>query len=232
MAHRRVAALRRHLVFGATPGAGNDPHRSDKAPPFDAHAVRLPWSRFPPLPSNGSCTATSTATFRTVKYEVRGGIAIITRSRPKVLNAVNFQVHADMVAAFEQAEMDPAVLCAVLTGEGRFFCSGADVAGNAEEYELEDPPRVQQIKAVLSNNDPHDSNTWSDVAMYDAWINFSKPLVIAVNGPVCHMPLHMPWGCAAAGASNPATRAARSSLCLRPRPHRVGLCARAPPHQL
>eukprot|EP01048_Picozoa_sp_COSAG05_P029130 COSAG05_NODE_9420_length_625_cov_0.507605_2_plen_69_part_01 len=69
-----------------------------------------------------------------MKYEVIDGIAIITRSRPKVLNAVNFQTHCDMIAAFEEAENYDRVLYAILTGEGRFFCSGADVAGNMEDW--------------------------------------------------------------------------------------------------
>mmetsp|Transcript_58063 Transcript_58063/g.180398 ORF Transcript_58063/g.180398 Transcript_58063/m.180398 type:complete len:329 (-) Transcript_58063:232-1218(-) len=169
MAQRRVAVLTAQVT------AGNDPHRSDKAV---SEGVRLPWSRFPPK------SGQSPLQFRTVKYEVLdGGIAVITRSRPKVLNAVNFQVHCDMIAAFEEAEQDNNVLAVILTGAGRFFCSGADVAGNKESYDIRDPPRVEQIKAVLQKQDPYDSNTWSDVNMYDAWINFSKPLIIAVNGP-------------------------------------------------
>lgn len=156
--------------------AGNDPHRSDKV--YSRYEnVRLPWSRFP-----GRGTE-SPKEFRTVKYSVEDSICTITRSRPLVLNAVNFQVHCDMIAAFEAAELDDDVLAVVLTGEGRYFCSGADVAGNTETYSMPDSPRVTQIKAVLSEQDPHDSNTWSDVNMYDAWINFSKPLVIAINGP-------------------------------------------------
>merc|ERR1712136_523104 len=87
------------------------------------------------------------------------------------------------IAAFEEAERDDSVLAVVFTGEGRFFCSGADVAGNPETYDTPDPPRVVQIKEVLSKMGDFDSNTFSDVNMYDAWINFSKPLVMAVNGP-------------------------------------------------
>mmetsp|Transcript_126816 Transcript_126816/g.224670 ORF Transcript_126816/g.224670 Transcript_126816/m.224670 type:complete len:337 (-) Transcript_126816:67-1077(-) len=141
--------------------------------------TRLPWSR---LPAAGDGQGSSTA-FRSVKYSVQDGICIITRNRPKVLNAVNFQVQCDMIAAFEEAEKDDSVLVVVLTGAGRYFCSGADVAGNSEKYDIPDPPRVKEIKAVLAKQDRHDASTWSDVNMYDAWINFSKPLVIAANGP-------------------------------------------------
>mmetsp|Transcript_15534 Transcript_15534/g.35285 ORF Transcript_15534/g.35285 Transcript_15534/m.35285 type:complete len:338 (-) Transcript_15534:96-1109(-) len=165
---RRVAVLAAQLT------AGNDPYRGDKRPAEDA---RLPWSRLPP-----AAGPTDTA-FRSVAYSVEDGICTIVRNRPNVLNAVNFQVHCDMIAAFEAAERDDGVLAVVLTGAGRFFCSGADVAGNKESYDIPDPPRVKQIKEVLSKQDPYDSNSWSDVNMYDAWINFSKPLVMAVNGP-------------------------------------------------
>lgn len=140
-------------------------------------APRLPWSR---IPGSGNPSPTQ---FRTVGYSVQDGICTIVRNRPKVLNSVNFQVHCDMIASFEEAEKDDSVLAVILTGAGRFFCSGADVAQNKEEYDIADPPRVKEIKAALSKQDPHDSGTWSDVAMYDAWINFSKPLIIAANGP-------------------------------------------------
>ncbi|OLP85720.1 Enoyl-CoA delta isomerase 2, mitochondrial [Symbiodinium microadriaticum] len=167
-----IAAMRRIAVLSAHATA-SEPYRSDKC---DVEGVRLPWRRFP-------ARQPSAPSFRTVGYQVQDGVAIITRNRPEVLNAVNFQVHCDMIAAFEEAENDESVLCAVLTGAGRYFCSGADVTGRKATYSAADPPRVQQIKAVLSQYDPFDANTWSDVNMYDAWINFSKPLVIAVNGP-------------------------------------------------
>eukprot|EP00445_Apocalathium_hangoei_P043732 CAMPEP_0203972992 /NCGR_PEP_ID=MMETSP0359-20131031/99357_1 /ASSEMBLY_ACC=CAM_ASM_000338 /TAXON_ID=268821 /ORGANISM="Scrippsiella Hangoei, Strain SHTV-5" /LENGTH=331 /DNA_ID=CAMNT_0050911131 /DNA_START=21 /DNA_END=1016 /DNA_ORIENTATION=+ len=167
---------RRLAVLSAQVVAGNDPHRSDKTL---AEYVRLPWCRFPPRVA-GRPGGTE---YRTVKYSVEDGICTIVRSRPNVLNAVNFQTHCDMIAAFEEAEQDDFVLAVVLTGDGRFFCSGADVAGNEESYDMPDPPRVQEIKKVLLRQDDHDSNSWSDVNMYDAWINFSKPLIIAVNGP-------------------------------------------------
>ena len=38
--------------------------------------------------------------------------------------------------------------------------------GRKATYSAADPPRVQQIKAVLSQYDPFDANTWSDVNMY------------------------------------------------------------------
>jgi len=168
MAMRRLHTLSQHCV------AGNDPFRGDKASTGEA---KLPWSRFPPHDGH-----ISTA-YRSVKYSVDNGICIISRNRAAVLNAVNFQTHCDVIAAFEEAERDDSVLAVVFTGEGRFFCSGADVAGNPETYDTPDPPRVVQIKEVLSKMDDFDSNTFSDVNMYDAWINFSKPLVMAVNGP-------------------------------------------------
>lgn len=133
-----------------------------------------------PAPCAAAAEPSPTA-FRSVKYTVEDGICTISRNRPQVLNAVNFQIHCDVMAAFEEAEKDDAVLAVILTGEGRYFCSGADVAGNREKYDIPDPPRVRELKAV--QQDPSDPGTWSDVRMYDSWINFSKPLIIAVNGP-------------------------------------------------
>jgi 2-(1,2-epoxy-1,2-dihydrophenyl)acetyl-CoA isomerase len=65
--------------------------------------------------------------FSTVRYELRGAVALITLNRPEVLNAFNTALRADLLAAAERANADPAVRVVVLTGEGRAFSAGADL---------------------------------------------------------------------------------------------------------
>lgn len=60
-------------------------------------------------------------------YEVRDGIARLTLNRPKVLNALTFDVYAQLRDLLEALRYDEAVKVLVLTGEGRGFCSGGDV---------------------------------------------------------------------------------------------------------
>src|SRR5437867_10468470 len=65
--------------------------------------------------------------FETVVYEKREGVAIITLNRPEKLNALSAQLMADIPSACGEAESDSEVRCVLLTGPGRYFCSGADL---------------------------------------------------------------------------------------------------------
>ena len=66
--------------------------------------------------------------FETIQYEVGEGIATITINRPDVLNALNMQVLRELLAAARDAREDDAVKVVLLTGAGRSFVAGADIA--------------------------------------------------------------------------------------------------------
>lgn len=68
------------------------------------------------------------AMFETIKYEVKESIAYITVSRPEALNALNPQVLTELYSAFENFEKDEKADIAILTGDGRSFVAGADIA--------------------------------------------------------------------------------------------------------
>jgi enoyl-CoA hydratase/carnithine racemase len=55
------------------------------------------------------------------------GVATITLDRPERLNALTFQVYAELRDAFHALDTEPGVRAVVLTGAGRAFCSGGDV---------------------------------------------------------------------------------------------------------
>ena len=55
------------------------------------------------------------------------GVATITLNRPERLNALTFQVYAELRDAFAALDTEPGVRAVVLTGAGRGFCSGGDV---------------------------------------------------------------------------------------------------------
>ena len=54
-------------------------------------------------------------------------VATITLNRPERLNALTFEVYAELRDAFDAIGHDPAVRAVVITGAGRGFCSGGDV---------------------------------------------------------------------------------------------------------
>lgn len=74
-----------------------------------------------------------------ILYDVQGGIARITLNRPDKRNALNPGLIADLTKALADSAEDPAARAVLLTGAGRDFCSGADLAaldGAADESVL------------------------------------------------------------------------------------------------
>ena len=68
----------------------------------------------------------------TVAYEAADRVATITLNRPERLNAIDLRMPPEIRAAVEEANRDDSVHVIVLTGAGRSFCAGYDLAVFAE----------------------------------------------------------------------------------------------------
>ncbi len=79
-------------------------------------------------------------TEETVLYETRGAVALITLNRPQSLNSFTRQMHRELWAALDRIEADKAIRALVITGAGRGFCAGADLA----EFDFEPGPDLVQ----------------------------------------------------------------------------------------
>lgn len=67
-------------------------------------------------------------TYKSVRYEIDGGIGVVTFATPDRLNAISEARLDDLEAVLAQAEADPDLRAFVLTGEGdRAFCVGLDL---------------------------------------------------------------------------------------------------------
>ncbi|MBW2277050.1 MAG: enoyl-CoA hydratase/isomerase family protein [Deltaproteobacteria bacterium] len=66
--------------------------------------------------------------YETIKYDVSEGIGTITINRPDVLNALNLTVLSELLDAIGEASADEQVRVLILTGAGRSFVAGADIA--------------------------------------------------------------------------------------------------------
>jgi 2-(1,2-epoxy-1,2-dihydrophenyl)acetyl-CoA isomerase len=66
--------------------------------------------------------------FETIKYEVMNQVAWIIMNRPDKLNAFTEQMNKEITKALKQASADESVRAIVITGEGRAFSSGQDLA--------------------------------------------------------------------------------------------------------
>ena len=72
----------------------------------------------------------------TVLFEARGAVALVTLNRPDALNSFTRVMHEVLWRILERIEGDKAIRALVLTGAGRGFCAGADLA----EFDFEPGP--------------------------------------------------------------------------------------------
>jgi len=100
----------------------------------------------------------------TVRYELRGAVAVVTIDRPEVRNAVDVPTARALADAFRRFDADAAALVAVLTGEGGYFCAGADLkavaVGEERDFSPEadgpmGPTRMQLEKPVIAAIEGH-----------------------------------------------------------------------------
>ncbi|MCB1710282.1 MAG: enoyl-CoA hydratase [Halioglobus sp.] len=70
--------------------------------------------------------------YETVLVERSDGVAVVSLNRPGQLNAFNAQLRRDLRLAVREVNDDPAVRVVILTGAGRAFCAGADLAESAD----------------------------------------------------------------------------------------------------
>jgi enoyl-CoA hydratase/carnithine racemase len=76
-------------------------------------------------------------------FDVKDGVATITLNRPEKLNALTFEVYADLRDLLDQLPQREDVRVLVITGSGRGFCSGGDVnAIIGELLGMEAPERL------------------------------------------------------------------------------------------
>ena len=66
--------------------------------------------------------------YQTIKYDVKDSIGYITINRPEALNALNKTVLEELFDAFNKIDSDDSIRAVILTGEGRSFVAGADIA--------------------------------------------------------------------------------------------------------
>ena len=75
-------------------------------------------------------------TEQTVLYSTQGAVALITLNRPLALNSFTRQMHGELWQALDRIGADQAIRACVITGAGRGFCAGADLA----EFDFEPGP--------------------------------------------------------------------------------------------
>lgn len=103
--------------------------------------------------------------YQNIIYETRDGLATVTINRPEALNALNSAVLAELEQAFTEIAGDDAVKAVIVTGAGRSFVAGADIAEMNSLGPLEGRRMMQQGHRVMNMIE-----------------NLPKPVIAAVNG--------------------------------------------------
>lgn len=103
-----------------------------------------------------------------VQLEHRSGVAVITLNRPSKLNAWTSRMRESLVDELRRVGEDNGVTAVVLTGAGRGFCAGQDLAETA----------------LIDPTDHAASGKWIDGfdILYHAVLDLDKPVIAAVNG--------------------------------------------------
>lgn len=98
------------------------------------------------------------------------GIVKITLNRPEKLNAFVGHMRRDLAEALEEAGSDRSVRVVVITGAGRAFCAGGDVASMAQLVERQD---TEEFSRLLG----------SARRVVSTVRQMNKPVIASVNGP-------------------------------------------------
>ncbi len=108
-----------------------------------------------------------------IKYDVSDAILTITLNRPERLNAYTLVMDTELKDALNRADADDDVRAVIVTGAGRAFCAGADLALGDKTFDYKAMGLEDTLEAV---RDPGGMTT---LRLYD----MKKPLIGAINGP-------------------------------------------------
>ncbi len=114
--------------------------------------------------------------FHTLRFEEpETGIGLITLNRPDRLNAMSMQMVDELHSLFAQLKTESRVRVIILTGEGRGFCSGAD---------LKDVLSREDLRTLFPDATAHligIQKKYADLVL--EMRRLPQPIVAAVNGP-------------------------------------------------
>src|SRR3954453_4169524 len=108
--------------------------------------------------------------FEEIRYEVADHVLTITLNRPDRLNAFTATMGRELIEAFDAADSAADVRASVVTGEGRGFCAGADLAAGGDTFDW---------RGRAADGDvPRDGGGQGTLRIFDC----VKPVIGAING--------------------------------------------------
>ena len=109
--------------------------------------------------------------FEQITTGIADGVLTITLNRPDRLNAWTATMGRELIEAFDRADLDDEVRAIIVTGAGRGFCAGADLAGGGDTFDY----RLREQSGAT----PRDNGGEATLRIFQS----TKPVIAAVNGP-------------------------------------------------
>jgi len=110
-----------------------------------------------------------------IRVEVSGAVATITLHRPDRMNAYTARMGTELFGAMHELDIDDAVRAIVVTGAGKAFCAGADLAGGGDTFAGD--------------------RTWDEAREAEQRVqpwNMRTPVIAAINGAAVGIGATMP----------------------------------------
>lgn len=111
--------------------------------------------------------------YEQILCEVDEKILTVTLNRPEKLNAHTPQMRHELFHAYDRADGDDDIRAVIVTGAGRGFCSGADLALGADTFNRNRPPQEGDSAGGGGEQVGHTRRLF----------NMKKPVIGAINGP-------------------------------------------------
>jgi enoyl-CoA hydratase/carnithine racemase len=109
-----------------------------------------------------------------ITTDLAAHVLTITLNRPERLNAWTAQMGLELIEAFDRADADDEVRAIIVTGAGRGFCAGADLASGGETFDY----RAREESAGTGTA-PRDNGGQFTLRVFHS----TKPVIAAINGP-------------------------------------------------
>jgi enoyl-CoA hydratase/carnithine racemase len=109
--------------------------------------------------------------FEEILTQIDDGVLTITLNRPERLNAWTPTMAAELMQAFDLADAEDDVRVVIVTGAGRGFCAGADLARGGETFDW----RGRESDGPV----PRDNGGRLTLRVFES----TKPVIAAINGP-------------------------------------------------
>ena len=107
--------------------------------------------------------------YEQILYDVDANILTLTLNRPDKLNAFTGTMMSEMIDALDRADADDSVKAIIITGAGRGFCAGADLASGGNTFNADSTGSGLQ----------RDGGGQLTLRLFDC----KKPVISACNGP-------------------------------------------------